>query len=57
MSKRSRRLGKKNELRAVEDAIGASLGKNAAADREKPPERHGRSRKTDRKLSAEVKRD
>jgi len=30
MSKRSRRLGKKNELRAVEEAIGASLGKNPA---------------------------
>jgi hypothetical protein len=29
MSKRSRRLGKKNELRAVEEAIGASLGKSA----------------------------
>jgi hypothetical protein len=27
MSKRSRRLGKKNELQAVEEAIGASLGK------------------------------
>ena len=30
MSKRSRRLGKKNELRAVEEAIGASLGKSPA---------------------------
>lgn len=30
MSKRSRRLGKKIELRAVEEAIGASLGKNPA---------------------------
>lgn len=29
MSKRSRRLGKKNELRAVEEAIGASLGKKS----------------------------
>jgi ABC-type Fe3+-citrate transport system substrate-binding protein len=27
MSKRSRRLGKKDELRAVEDAIGKALGK------------------------------
>ncbi|MGB7600693.1 MAG: hypothetical protein WBM24_10340 [Candidatus Sulfotelmatobacter sp.] len=27
MSKRSRRLGKKNELQAVEEAIGAALGK------------------------------
>jgi hypothetical protein len=30
MSKRSRRLGKKNELQAVEEAIGASLGKRKA---------------------------
>jgi hypothetical protein len=30
MTKRSRRLGKKNELRAVEEVIGASLGKSAA---------------------------
>ncbi|HEV3307463.1 MAG TPA: hypothetical protein VGZ91_13580 [Candidatus Sulfotelmatobacter sp.] len=30
MSKRARRLGKKNELRAVEEAIGAALGKSAA---------------------------
>jgi hypothetical protein len=30
MSKRSRRLGKKNELKAVEEAIGASLGKSRA---------------------------
>jgi hypothetical protein len=30
MSKRSRRLDKKNELRAVEEAIGASLGKSKA---------------------------
>jgi hypothetical protein len=31
MSKRARRLAKKNELRSVHDAIGASLGKSAAA--------------------------
>ncbi len=30
MSKRSRRLAKKSELRAVEEAIGVSLGKNPA---------------------------
>jgi len=30
MSERSRRLGKKNELRAVVEAIGSSLGKTAA---------------------------
>jgi hypothetical protein len=29
MSKRSRRLGKKDELRAVEEAIGKALGKKA----------------------------
>jgi hypothetical protein len=31
MSKRSRRLAKKNELRTVEEAIGASLGKKPRA--------------------------
>jgi hypothetical protein len=31
MSKRSRRLGKKNELREVEEAIGKSLGKKVGA--------------------------
>jgi hypothetical protein len=31
MSKRARRLGKKNELRAVEEAIGASLGKKSVS--------------------------
>jgi hypothetical protein len=30
MSKRSRRLGKKSQLRAEEEAIGASLGKTPA---------------------------
>jgi hypothetical protein len=30
MSKRSRRLSKKNELQAVKEAIGASLGKRKA---------------------------
>jgi hypothetical protein len=30
MSKRSRRIAKKNELQAVEEAIGSSLGKNPA---------------------------
>jgi hypothetical protein len=31
MSKRSRRLGKKDELRAVEEAIGKTLGKKAGS--------------------------
>jgi hypothetical protein len=31
MSKRSRRLAKKNELRTVEETIGASLGKKPRA--------------------------
>jgi hypothetical protein len=34
MSKRARRLAKKNELRSVHDAIGASLGKSAAAEKD-----------------------
>jgi hypothetical protein len=32
MSKRSRRLGKRDELRAVQAAIGKSLGKKTGAD-------------------------
>jgi hypothetical protein len=47
MSKRARRLGKKNELRAVEEAIGASLGKKSASTGEPPTARErGMSGKT-----------
>jgi hypothetical protein len=32
MSKRSRRIAKRNEFKAVEDAIGSSLGKTPQAE-------------------------
>ncbi|MGA2645645.1 MAG: hypothetical protein ABSF15_13095 [Candidatus Sulfotelmatobacter sp.] len=57
MSKRARRLGKKNELRAVEEAIAASLGKSVGAV---APEARGVAEKTstkEKKLGVRLRRD
>jgi hypothetical protein len=57
MSKRARRLGKKNELRAVEEAIAASLGKSVGAV---APEARGVGEKTstkEKKLGERLRRD
>jgi hypothetical protein len=56
MSKRSRRLGKKNELRAVEEAIGASLGKSPAQVAAESEGAGGKTRRNERASKGAAKR-
>jgi hypothetical protein len=59
MSKRSRRLAKKNELRTVEEAIGVSLGKKprAVAEGEKLRGASEKKRKREAGPGAKLQRD
>jgi len=49
MSKRSRRLGKKDELRATEEAIGKALGKKTGSEDSLTAREKGMAGKSGRK--------
>jgi hypothetical protein len=56
MSKRSRRIAKRNEFKAIEDAIGSSLGKTQRAEAPKEASTQARDPRIERPLSRPKKK-